>query len=101
MAIAARVHNSLRFESNPGLPRIFPYASTTTNGSTAGCSARKFSISLWNVRPYTSAHASTPPFGPPLPVRMRNRLAFLALQHRPGDAAPHAERDQRERIAHV
>src|SRR6266849_6625433 len=60
MAIAASVQSSRCFESSPGLPRIFPYASTTTNGSTAGCSARRFSISLWNVRPYTSAHASTP-----------------------------------------
>src|SRR6266487_1896986 len=46
IAIAASVHSSRRFESSPGLPSIFPYASTTTSGSIAGCSARRFSISL-------------------------------------------------------
>src|SRR5437016_8917439 len=46
-AIAATVHSSRRFKSSPGRPITFPYASTSTRSSSAGCSARRLRSSLW------------------------------------------------------
>src|SRR6266550_7445120 len=45
-AISARVHSSRRLRSSPSRPISFPYASTTTSASSAGCSDRRFSSSL-------------------------------------------------------
>src|SRR5256885_9230609 len=46
-AIAATVASSRRFRSSPGRPITLPYASTSTRSSSAGCSARRLTSSLW------------------------------------------------------